>query len=159
MFIERVWWYRNFQCSVIFGEIGHRCGYVAVPKETLIPMVGDDNWQYCDLDCHGGVTLDCSPKRTMGARREFCGIMIGDGMRVLGFDCGHAWDAPDMQALNRRGMQQGYHFEFLLANGGVICTQRFCEDECRKMVDHIIANIQDTIVDDIITEILAKETA
>ena len=138
MFVEKVWWYRNFQCSVIFGEMGHRCGYVAVPKETKIPMVGDEDWTYCDLNCHGGITLDETPKRTMGARKQYAGIMVGDGMRILGFDCGHAWDHPDMEALDRRGMRQPYSYELMLAAEGTVRTQQYCETECRNLVDQIM---------------------
>jgi hypothetical protein len=137
MFIEKVWWYRNYQCSVVQTPLGYRCGYIAVPADTKIPIEGDEPFTYADLNVHGGVTLDEHTKSTIGMRERHAGIMLGGGMRIIGFDCAHCYDAPDVETAMRRDMDIKHIKEFSFFLDGKVRTQQYCEAECRNMVDQI----------------------
>ena len=52
---EKEWKNGEFNCKIIFTQLGHRCGYVGVPKGH--PMFGRD-YNKCieDIDCYGGLT-------------------------------------------------------------------------------------------------------
>ncbi|RLI66797.1 MAG: hypothetical protein DRO67_00040 [Candidatus Asgardarchaeum californiense] len=133
MFVEKTWWYKGYQCSVVQNMFGHRCGYVVVSIDTKIPMSTSEDYSYVDINVHGGVTLYEDIVMPMGTRARLGGVVISDGMRVLGFDCGHFYDKPDIEAAERRGMYtHGIHLQ-----NGVVRTQSYCEAECRKMVDQI----------------------
>jgi hypothetical protein len=138
MFVEKVWWYKKYQCSVVQTSLGHRCGYIAVPTDTKIPMEGDGSFTYVDLNVHGGVTLDEHIKLRMGTRKEYVGIVVGDDMRIIGFDCGHCYDAPDVETAIRRGMDIDYIHKMPVNIEATVRTQKYCEAECRNMVDQII---------------------
>ena len=59
-------------------SLGHLCGYVTVPETH--PIFQREREEYGSIEvagAHGGITYDGEDKR---------------GGRVLGFDCGHAWD-------------------------------------------------------------------
>ena len=137
-FIEKVWGYRNMQCSVIHTTLGHRCGYVVVPDNMEVPreLVDEEaGWDYVDLNVHGGITFEEDTKFKMGTRSEVCGIMVGGDTKILGFDCAHAYDNSDEKLTIKRfggcGMPS-------FSNNGTIKTQPYCEAECRSMVDQII---------------------
>jgi hypothetical protein len=91
--LERLWRHYDLWCLVILTDLGHRCGYVGVPPGHPA------NAQFYDdvpVDVHGGLTW-------AGPNAEFWNRALenSDGVPdlwYLGFDCGHAWDAPDLAA-------------------------------------------------------------
>ncbi len=74
-------------------ELGHLCGYVAVPKGHPCYGKDYDHIPYDDLfpiRVHGGLTFS----------REGNGDTWPKGYWWLGFDCAHAWDiVPYMEEL------------------------------------------------------------
>ncbi len=76
----------GLKCLILRNrELGHLCGYVAVPKGN--PCYGKDGERmpYDDLfpiRVHGGLTFS----------REGNGDTWQKGFWWLGFDCAHAWD-------------------------------------------------------------------
>ena len=71
----------GLQCCTRTNDMGHRCGYVALPKGH--PLFGKD-WDKChdiapDLEVDGGITFANGT----------------DDMWVLGWDAAHAWHRRD----------------------------------------------------------------
>lgn len=78
---EREFEESGLQCCTRTHDMGHRCGYVALPKGH--PLFGR-GWEACyeiapDLDVDGGITFANGT----------------DDMWVLGWDAAHAWHRRD----------------------------------------------------------------
>ncbi len=119
--VEKDWTAHGLRCVAIAGERGYRCGYVAVKaghplhgvdgnqpctalagawekakagpigKRGIIPILcsglHDDPRPDAVFDVHGGLTYSGGAEN--GYPVEF------EGAWWFGFDCNHAWDAPD----------------------------------------------------------------
>ncbi|MBA7620179.1 hypothetical protein ES703_27524 [subsurface metagenome] len=76
----------GLKCLILrHSELGHLCGYVAVPKGHLCYGKDYDHIPYDDLfpvEVHGGLTW-C---------KEGDGDLWPEGYWWFGFDCAHAWD-------------------------------------------------------------------
>jgi len=75
----------GLKCLILRHEMGHLCGYVAVPKGHPCYGRDYDHIPYDDLfpvEVHGGLTFS----------REGNGDTWGKGYWWFGFDCAHAWD-------------------------------------------------------------------
>lgn len=80
--------YEGFPCVVLFMPLGHRCGYVGVPKTH--PAYGN-NYDTLDIDCHGGLTYT---ERYLQNQDDIETWWIG-------FDCCHYNDASDKEAMQK----------------------------------------------------------
>ena len=132
--IEKSWWYRNMQCSVIFTNLGHRCGYIAMPKNTKVPYT---DWPYADMDVHGGITFDKTRVAEMGVRHRIRGMMVSDGVHLLGFDCAHYMDGFDAD-LTEKIFGVRTPMETAFYKNDVVRSMSFCEEQCRSLVDQAI---------------------
>ncbi|MBA7548936.1 hypothetical protein ES705_41404 [subsurface metagenome] len=84
-------------------ELGHLCGYVAVPKGHLCYGKDYDHIPYDDLfpvEVHGGLTFS----------REGDGDTWPKGYWWLGFDCGHAWDRVPYMPLELGGTYKNFRY-------------------------------------------------
>lgn len=84
--IESVFEYRGFKCVVALMSLGHRCGYVGIPKDH--ELYGK-NYNNILLNCHGGLTYSGD------------GYPLDDGNWYIGFDCAHWGDGKDYDALEK----------------------------------------------------------
>lgn len=87
--VEKKWERNGLECKVLTHTIlYHRCGYVEVPENH--PMYGKDYgeapWDWHDA-VNGGLTFSDSV----------------DGKWMVGFDCGHCGDAPDISLIDDEG--------------------------------------------------------
>jgi len=83
---------RGLPWCVTINRLGIRCGYVRVPPEH--PYHGLEYDEIPDrIDVHGALTFS--------AADEPCEGEAGGGHWWLGFDCGHAFDAPEPLAAHR----------------------------------------------------------
>lgn len=122
--------YKGYPCVVLFMEAGHRCGYVGLPKGTTI------NTDY--ISCHGGVTY---------SKNEL--ILQTDTDRFwIGFDTAHCFDKRDYKkAKEYFGDDTETLKSILLMEAlddkygmwGEIRTLEFCIEECKQIVEQIIA--------------------
>lgn len=72
----------NVTITVIFTSMGHRCGYISIPKDNKnIANLVDS----CKANFHGGISFS----------KTF------DGITTLGFDCAHCGDKKDLDTLDR----------------------------------------------------------
>ena len=86
--IEKRFEYRGYPCVVIFHTLGHRCGYVGLPRSNR--YFGCD-YEEIDIDCHGGLTY---------ATDELYEQSDVDRWWI-GFDCAHCDDAKDYDSLRK----------------------------------------------------------
>lgn len=106
----------GYEWMVVHNGMGHRCGYVRVPKTH--PWYGKD---YDDVgaEVHGGLTF--------GRADVPCG-KAEDGGYWFGFDCAHAQDAPDPDLATPTAFAYPLH-------GSVVRTQEYVERECRNLCE------------------------
>ncbi len=125
---ESLFEYRGYTCVVKLMKMGHRCGYVALPKTH--PLY-DKEYDKIDIDCHGGLTfgsmrLDGQPNK---------------GVYWIGFDCAHAYDRKDLEACRKAFPDQIAYYDAIEKyekSEDVVRTKEFVEAECRHIVDQIL---------------------
>lgn len=118
--LEKFWEEDGYRMEIVFTDMGHRCGYIHLPEGHVFEGV-----EFNKLDCgvHGGLTYS----RRIGGRW------------VLGFDCAHCWDAPDLEAM------RGYRIpeELIavrresLAMDGIIRTKEYVERELLGLLEQL----------------------
>ena len=84
--VEKRFEYRGYHCVVIFQTIGHRCGYVGLPKNNKYYGMG---YEEIDIDCHGGLTYASDRLYEQN----------DTDIWWIGFDCAHCDDAKDYESL------------------------------------------------------------
>jgi hypothetical protein len=108
--IEKQWTTAaGYEAEVLATEMGHRCGYVTVPKGH--PCAGKD-YDELDVEVHGGLTY-------------------GNGAK-FGFDCAHLYDAKDPALMSdeyRKIYERWPRFD----EWGTVKTLEFCVAECEKL--------------------------
>ena len=73
--------HKGYQCSVLFMDMGHRCGYVGFPRSVKWRPDTDE------IFCHGGITYESYSLP----------FEIDDEYFWVGFDCGHYGDGRDAE--------------------------------------------------------------
>ena len=129
---EKEWKNGEFNCKIIFTQLGHRCGYVGVPKGH--PMFGRD-YNKCieDIDCHGGLTY--SGFRDDNSKEYW----------YFGFDCAHADDGVDIESLKKYGFDISPFLSMFLPivelwepnESSQFKTKEFCEEQCNSIAEQI----------------------
>lgn len=77
--------YGDYLIAVVVNDLGYRCGYVGVPKESpLYGMSYDDEKIFDAVLIHGGLTFS--------ETRDF----IAPDLWFFGFDCAHFGDSVDL---------------------------------------------------------------
>lgn len=89
--VEKVFEHQGFVCVVAMMRLGHRCGYVGIPKEHK--FYGKD---YTKLDeyivCHGGLTYSGDGKYPLDTR---------DDLWWFGWDYAHYMDGIDWESFEK----------------------------------------------------------
>lgn len=117
----------------IFTFMGHRCGYVGVPKNNSLWGRSYSQPDLYDIDVHGGLTFS-------GSFEE-----IGfDDYWFFGFDCAHAHDAKDLEALElyKNSLLDAQPFSFNQLSP--VRTQHYVEKQCRYLLNQLY-NLSETV--------------
>lgn len=111
---------------VLFLSLGHRVGYVGVPKTNILHGIEWQGYIEKNINVHGGVTFS-----------DYMGnIFAQDNHWFIGFDCGHAWDNPDIETAREYGMQND--FPMSLLNGeNEIRDFEFVLEETQKLYNQL----------------------
>lgn len=127
--IEDLFYHKGYVCAVVFQRGGHRCGYVSLPKNN--PYFGK-NYDDIPISCHGGLTY---------ARSTLAGIS-GEGWWI-GFDCGHAGDARDHEAM--RKYFEGEYIEAIIGLeerfpflSDMVRTFDYVKNGCKRIVEQLV---------------------
>lgn len=135
--------YRDYEWCVVLNDIGHRCGYVALPSSH--PLHGKEYMQIdYDLDVHGGLTFSEHSHLIESECNDWW----------LGFDAGHMiYDKADLEAfekyyqLNKEDYDRIKKMDNLYDNfekdgfKGVKRTVKdfeFMRNECERLIDQLI---------------------
>ena len=134
--IEKDFVYRGFRCIIIGQALGHRCGYVAIPKGHLWHGV---DWTSVDYESdlyvkvHGGLTYSESSYYTDYPVESDCWW--------IGFDCCHWNDAKDFELIKELSEEFVYKhllkMETLFPTGGEVKTVEYVEEEIKCMVEQL----------------------
>lgn len=111
--------HEGFEWSIVHNEMGFRCGYVQVPKDH--PWYGKV-FEEVDAEVHGGITF--------GEADKPCDAEGEDDKWWVGFDCAHAFDAPDPDLTRQTNV-----FDKFMIHGDVVRTQEYVEAECRSLCE------------------------
>ena len=88
--LESDFTYEGLRCVVLFQMLGHRCGYVGVPKgHELYGKDYDDAYDKLEGRVHGGLTYAGG-----GENSEY---PVDSNLWWLGFDCAHCGDGKDLE--------------------------------------------------------------
>ena len=164
--VESDFEYNGYRCVTIFGDLGHRCGYVGVPVGH--PLYGkecDDQIDILFSEIEGepigkrGViplvlaASDPEEKVRMDLYFNVHGSLTyaGENHPVesdlwwLGFDCGHAGDRRDLDKVlelwgNNPRIQQRIEIDkqYPFDKDYPIRELDYVQQECRNLVDQII---------------------
>ena len=118
MILEKEFLYKGLKCEVKINEnMGFRCGYVTLPENH--PFISK-NYNYLDVDCHGGLTY-----------KEY---------RVIGFDCGHCGDGIDLNLISNSDIREAQiKIKSTIPNmEDEVKSLEFVENECIKIVDQAL---------------------
>lgn len=93
--IEKVFTVGEFECVIIGQKVGHRCGYVKIPKDhKLYGKHYDEVNEF--IDVHGGWTYSEYTKNNYP-------VETNDRSWWIGFDCGHWNDGTDLELVKLLG--------------------------------------------------------
>lgn len=114
--------YKGYVCIVFALNSGYRCGYVLIPETHQLYTK-----EHIDLECHGGITFN----------KVFEG-----GEHVIGFDCAHLGDSPDISIMSETHIKtyQMFNsiFDGLCEDGSTIKTKEYVFENCKNMVEQLI---------------------
>lgn len=164
--IEREFEHAGYKCVVIFGNVGHRCGYVGIPKNH--PLYGKDYGDHLEIKKSDvvdravsgifpliGACLDederirieayfqCHGGITYAGGGEHSDYPIESDLWWFGFDCGHAGDKSDLDYAiqkfpsHRKGYQLRKIVESKYLIDDVIRTEEYVADECKKLAGQL----------------------
>lgn len=132
--LESSFTYKGYKCCVLFQALGHRCGYVLVPRYHKVYGHLYSDTICFNIKCHGGLTYSSHSL----LERESPSWWIG-------FDCAHAGDIPDRESQMRyfgNAAQDSYFnmLNFMTGNDtgfGTVKNLDFCIQECKNIVDQL----------------------
>ena len=132
--IEKEFEHKGLKCVVLLLAIGHRCGYVGVPKEHPLYNVDEMNC-LSDFSCHGGLTYS--------GGGENSSYPISSDLWWFGFDCAHCGDEPDWnstlkafpeqynQIYQQKMIGKMFHSEWKIR------TTEYVENECKALAEQL----------------------
>ena len=141
--IEREFEHAGYKCVVIFGAMGHRCGYVGVPKNH--PLYGKGYDDYLEIK-----KSDIGDRKISGIIPLFLACLDEDervrksDLWWFGFDCGHAGDKADLdyaimkfpnhreQLIIRKSIEDKYPID-----GDIIRTESYVAEECERLAEQL----------------------
>ena len=122
-YCEADFMFKNYRIVINFYDLGHRCGYVGMPKDH--PAYGIGYEKLYDIKCHGGLTYsdDHAPDKEP------------DGRWYIGFDCAHSGDCRDTKSIIKyfgppRWTYPAFEWETLW-------TQDMVIQECKQIVEQL----------------------
>jgi len=155
--VESVFLHEGLRCVVIMTDMGHRCGYVGVPKEH--PLYGkcySEESEYLlmnvlkneELGKRSPLSLFAMAINKSGNARIDSYFDVHGGITYsggkddypiesdlwwFGFDCAHAGDARDLSVVN----DELRKIEERFPETGVVRSLEYCIDECKRLASQL----------------------
>lgn len=94
--IRKAWEHAGYPCFISASPMGFLCGYVSLPLvHPVSGMSYDDIHSTYNIHVHGGLTFSRFLDLSEIGSKDLLHLAMGKQTRwVVGFDCGHAGDAP-----------------------------------------------------------------
>ncbi len=136
IYVEGIFEHKCYKCVCVFNAGGFRCGYVSV--DNTHPYYGKNYTEDGpdNIMCHWGLTYS-------GNGSHF--YTDDDCYWWFGFDCGHYEDGVDFDTAKEYAIVSdkeyliGKEFSVALNDGALIKTQEFVEENCKMIVEQLIA--------------------
>lgn len=134
--------YKGYDYCVTFIDLGHRCGYVALPgaHKYLKEREGKDLGEYDhEIDAHGEITFFDKPGKLIEIFKPHCDDIW------IGFDAGHWGDAKDLGSLVKyfKSNEEAYdmHRFFQKCNflTESVKDKEFMVEECKSIIEQLEA--------------------
>ena len=164
--VEREFEHEGLKCVVTFCDMGHRCGYVGIPKEH--ELYGKKYGDYLDIkktevtgDFNGSTValflavMDEEERATLGFYFD-ChgGITYSDGgestkypiqsdLWWFGFDCAHYLDGKDLKRAyelfpkEREQILCSMQMEETYPTDGVVRTEEYVSEQCKHLAEQL----------------------
>lgn len=130
--VESVFEHKGLWCAVLLQHLGHRCGYVGVPKTHKDYGKGyEDIGDF--ISCHGGLTFS--------SREEFEEYPSKDHTDLwwFGWDYAHYMDSHDYETAKSYWGKDFYEhlesFDMLFHTDGYISTLEDVIEECKQVAE------------------------
>ena len=165
--VEREFEHAGYKCIVTFIDMGHRCGYVGVPK--IHPLYGKGYDEHLEikksdigdreisgifplfsacLDEDERIRIDayfqCHGGITYTGGGENSEYPIKSDLWWFGFDCGHAGDKADLNYAMQKfpNRKEEYRTRILIENKylieyDVIRTEEYVAEEWKKLAEQL----------------------
>jgi len=124
----------GYRCVIIGSYMGHRCGYIAIPKEHKLYKESHD-YNDLDIDIHGGWTYSSTTCRAYP-------VVTDEDTYWIGFDCGHYGDGKDIELIKSFGEQEErtkilLNMECSYPTGEEIRTIEYVENQLKNAVEQL----------------------
>lgn len=136
----------GYRYKVLFTSMGHRCGYVYIPRSYVFEDMRDTSefWpqnlitnisdRLHSFQAHGGITFNESLEDVdIDASNNF--------IYCLGFDCGHSGDKKDEECFEKYFPEEYESIKQIfsghtssLFNTGIVRSQLYCVQECVNLI-------------------------
>lgn len=165
--VEREFEHSGYKCVVTFNVMGHRCGYVGIPKSH--PLYGKNYSDYLEikkedlkdrkisgvfpllcacLDKDERIRIEayfqCHDGITFADGGENSNYPIGSDLWWFGFDCGHCNDARELELAYKRfpkykaSIAMQIELEKVYHIGGLtVRTEDYVAAECKKLAEQL----------------------
>ena len=136
IYVEEIFEHKGYRCVCVFNAGGFRCGYVAVDNTHPYYEKSYEEDGPNEVQCHYGLTYS-------GNGNHF--FTENDKYWWFGFDCGHYGDGVDFDTAKKYDVVSdkeyliGKEFSAALNDGSLIKTQEFVEENCKMIIEQLIA--------------------
>lgn len=133
--------YKGYEFLVTFTDMGFRCGYVAVPPTHPVHSFFNEDYNYPELECHGGVTFF--------GKSHLAELLIENPCedKWVGFDCGHCEDLTDLKTFDKYFPEADkFQRDYVDGNSSKkstiwpmeMRTKDYVIENCKRMIDELI---------------------
>lgn len=165
--VEREFEHAGYKCVVIFGVIGHRCGYVGIPKSHslygkdyqerldikkadvgdrevsgILPLLGA--WLDEDERIRIEAYFQCHGGITYAGGGEHSSYPIESDLWWFGFDCGHYGDARELKLAYEKFPNYRSNLAIQIECEDrfrierlIIRTEEYVAEECKKLAEQL----------------------
>ena len=129
--VEKVFEHSGFLCVVAMMDMGHRCGYVGVPKPHK--YYGKNYRRIADyIDCHGGLTYSGGRNYPLADR---------DDLWWFGWDYAHLYDGIDWESFEKNFDREIVNRRREWAGSGDYYNYRYSiedvEEDCKSVAEQL----------------------
>jgi hypothetical protein len=130
--------YQGYEYLITFTAHGHRCGYVAIPENHKLHSYHNEDYNYHDLEVHGGVTFFGAPRFAEHLSGQKCTD------KWIGFDAAHCYDHEDIETVEKyfgetKWVKYRKENPMIKFDGySEHRTYSYMESQCKRLINQLI---------------------